>query len=526
MTMSLDEGLALIDQRFDAQQNAPENHRVEIYDKFLQLVGTVEGENLGSASDICNDAGEIAIAMPGEDFLAQWCVEEHVDADIFVVLWVDGKQMPYKVFDILVDENDDGTTVVTPVGLHILDEIKHLQLWPNPMGSIILQVPKVDLRFGNSISVIKSFIHRNLWREQAKGWIPSWDIWDAGNWRANFNNADWQMVMLPVVEPDNSPWTIMAPRMDSAYDTIRPTLDDGGLQLISYIWFPGMPQPCESHFTLTRPTIVFDVIQRRSASGKTGSFIDGLKDLLRVFDSDGTSEDVVILDPNDDPYADPNAPPTVDGAPWVIWRQGQHTGLKSQMVIHKPLEHTITSGGKSPDAVNQGAKLLLNLALGYLGMLIGNPGLGLGIFDKTVEDVLLAWAIFTDHGRRQRMGPYSHKSGFESGGGVAVSPSGLQTGRVGLWKARGYVSFAAGVENNAPYSMGRHIDVGQHCGFEIMNRIWLSNIAVAEYSWDRPQAGDWVIGVGDYRAEEQPGLAALRKLETFSGALRQHASSI
>lgn len=519
----LDEGLQVIDDQYEhdlAQANA--RPRVSIRDKNLDLVGDVWGEDDASREVICNDAGEASITIPAEDELATWLIEQPKDADIFLVFESEYERECYKVFDIELETDETGITSVRPVAIHIFDETKHLQCWPNTMSTILVQTPKVDLQFGNAIKVIKGFGHRNLLREQQRSWIPHFDIWNAANWRANFDNAKWPMVMIPyIAERDGvAEWTALGSRMDNFYDLIKPTLEDAGIQLTAKLWLPGDPQPCPTHFTLNRPTIVFDVVRRSVAAGITGTILDPIRDLLRIIKPDGTSETVTIADPN-------NNPSTIGpDDPYIILRKGQYLGLRSKMTIHKPLEHTITTGGKSPDAINQGAKLVSNILLGLLGSLIGLPWLTLGIFDKTVEDVILAWAIFTDQERKAAMGPYAHKSGFETGGGVAVSPSGLQTGRVGLWKARGYVSFAADFDDGSGgFYMGRHIEIGIRCGFEIGNKIWLSNIASGKQSWSRTVAPFWALSVGDYRAAEPNGTKALRHMETTMAAFRQMSSA-
>ncbi|RRQ26320.1 hypothetical protein DK926_18940 [Rhodococcus sp. Eu-32] len=522
MVYSLDEGLRIIDEQFEQdQRDANSPPRIHIRDKSLSYVGDVEGFNNYSWEDICNDAGEAWFELPSEDDLSKWLLEQPVDADIFLVFETKWKRETYKVYDIETDVDENGIEVVRPVALHIFDETKHIRCWPNTMSTILIQVPKVDLQAGNSIGVVKGYMFRNLWREQASFWIPGFDIWSPANWRANFRNAEWPMVMLPLLESEKkSEWCVLGARMDNFYDLVKPTLEDAGLQLTAKLWLPGDPQPAPNHMTLDRPTIVFDVKQRKPVSGITGTILDAIRDLLRIILPDGTTEQVTIADPNTDPSS------ITGDTPYVIWRKDQHLGLRSKMTIHKPLEHTITTGGKSPDAINQGAKLISNILLGMLGQLIGMPWLTLGIFDKAVEDIILAWAIFTDFNRKAAMGRYAHKSGFESGGGVAVSPSGLQTGRVGLFKARGYVSFAAAVDDASPYMLGKHVDVGQHCGFEIADKVWLSNIASAKQTGSREDPPMWTISVGDYRQQEPPGTTALRHLETFAGALQQHASSI
>ena len=519
----LDEGLRVIDERYEhdlAQANA--RPRVYVLDKDLELVGDVWGEDDASREVICNDAGEAYVTIPAEDEIAQRLLDQPEAADIFLVFETEYERECYKVLDIELDNDENGITAVRPVALHIFDEYKHIQCWPNPRRTILVQTPKVDVRFGNAIKVIKSFAHENLLREQHFGWNPSFDIWNAANWQANFDNSKWRMVMIPyIAERDGvAEWTALGSKMNNLYDLTKPTCEDAGLQMTAKLWLKGDPQPCPTHFILDRPTIVFDVVRRSVAAGITGTVLDPIRDLVRIIKPDGTSETVTIADPNNNPNHGN------DDDPYIIFRKGQYLGLRSKMTIHKPLEHTITTGGKSPDSINQGAKLLSNILLGLLGGAIGLPWLTLGIFDKAVEDVILAWAVFTDHDRKAAMGPYSHKSGFESGGGVAVSPSGLQTGRVGLHKARGYVSFAADFDDGSGgYFMGRHIEVGIRCGFEIGNRIWLSNIASGKQSWSRTVTPFWAFAVGDYRAGEPNGTKALRHVETLVGAYRQISSA-
>ncbi|QXU53608.1 hypothetical protein [Rhodococcus sp. LW-XY12] len=525
MRYDLDADLAAIDaQEHEESALALLRTRVTIHDRDLELVGDVEGEYDADWETMCNEVGEASVALDGDDDLAQWAIDaQHLEQDMYLVFRAPWKKAAFKVFDIEYDEDEHGNAIVRLMARHILDEMKHLQCWPNTFAPLAVQAPKVDFQWGNSIKVIKGYAHRNLLREQHPGWIPGFDIWDASNWRANFDNAKWPMVMVPYIESRDGvgPWCALGSRMDDFWELVHPTLEDGGLQLTADLWEPGDPQPCPSHFILDRPTMVFDVKKRATIPGITGTILDPIRDLLRIFGSDGTSDTVTIADPNDDPdNADPNGP-------WVIFRRGQHRGLKSKMVIHKPIEHTIMTGGKSPDAINQGAKLLSNILLGLLGTLIGMPWLTLGIFDKAVEDVILAWASLTNYQRKANMGRFAHKSGFEAGGGIAVSPSGLQTIRVGLHKARGYVSFASEVDDANPYRVGLHIDDGLRAGFEIGDRIWLSHIASVRQSWSRDNPDQpWEINVGDYRSDELAGTRALRGLEAISGALRQHSSAI
>lgn len=181
--------------------------------------------------------------------------------------------------------------------------------------------------------------------------------------------------------------------------------------------------------------------------------------------------------------------------------------------VHHATGHTVIIGGKSPQWVNNSVKLLLNSALAYIGLLIGLPAAGLGIFDRAVEDVILAWQRFTNTKRKQSMGSHSYRQTYAPGD--AWSLSGLQGGRVALHEKRGYISFTAGVIDSVPYRIGQDVDLGHRCGFEIGKRIWLSYVVKKRRKWSRTQPPIWEITIGDSREDELPGSSALRLIETL-----------
>src|SRR5699024_10188184 len=91
--------------------------------------------------------------------------------------------------------------------------------------------------------------------------------------------------------------------------------------------------------------------------------------------------------------------------------------------VHKALGHAILTGGKSPGWLNSGIKMLVNAALGWIGMIFLNPGLTLGLLDDQVEDVVLAFWRHKFGNRAEEMGRDGYGEVWETTGSTGFSIS-------------------------------------------------------------------------------------------------------
>ncbi|QYB01481.1 hypothetical protein I1A62_30080 [Rhodococcus sp. USK10] len=502
-----------------------ERDRIVVCDKEWGYIADVVGEESVDCGEVVNDTEEGRFTLPGDHPLVDWLVYQNdVDEDIhFYIETAEGgpeDRMGYKVLDIEVEfDADDGYERITVIGLHDFEHVKHLLAKPNTAAPLEAQAPKSDVQAGRSRGVVASYLQRNYGSEYQPLVIWGFDMWSPAVW-SQIDPSRWKVIVAPPEGPDTSEFTFLSARMDNMWDLVKATLDDGGLQIVPQRWLPGDPQPFPDHVILTHPILILRVVERSFLSGTGSGILDIVNDVVRIIDPDGTSETITIADPNSGVQ-----PPAGVNAPVVIWRKSQHQGLvNSKMTIHKATGHTVIIGGKSPQWVNNSIKLLLNSALAYVGLLIGLPALGLGIFDKAVEDVILAWQRFTNRFRKAKMGSHAYVHTFQQGD--AWSLSGLQSGRVGLHDQRGFVAFIAQVIDNAPYVMGRDYKLGWRCGFEIANRIWLSHVVKRRRHWDRETPPTWDLSIGDSREDELPGTTALRHLETMRGEVTRYTSLI
>lgn len=496
---------------------------IQLWDKNWEYPITLAGEIEASFETRIYDTGEGNITLPGDHKIASMLHALGESEDLHITVDTPGIRWSGKVSTIR-EYAEEGQHRIE---LSILNEYEHLKkiiCYSNPFFPAEFQWPKIFTWAGPSIFGIKTLIFLNLMRRFVPFmWTLPENIFDAANWLANFNPANWPIVVVPGnILTDTSMWTVLTTRFGNLHDVINSTLKDAGLVITCTRWLPGDPQPAPTHFTLTKSTLVIDVVDKSGVRGPSGTLLDGALKLGRTILEDGLTEEVYV-DPNTgEPPAGYSIPDTFftdKDWPWVCWRNGMRTGLSGvsswEMTVHKPLAGAIVTGGKSPQWVNAGIKLLLNAALGYLGAFIGNPALGLGIFEDQVEDVVLAFHRVPLPMRQAAMGRGQYGETWENAGGTGFSISTLQALRVARWKSRAYTSFKVTVVNGAPYWIGKHFTLGDRVGAEIgdTGRIYIDQVNSLKISWDRSQDPLWEISIGNDEAEEPRGAVLSRQLE-------------
>ena len=501
------------------------------------------GETDCDHEEILNETGEANLGLFGNHRLRDWLIDEiaeEEDVHLTIDYPATGYRWHGKAHTITEKGVASGVEYVRLNFLHGIQHAKKITCFSNPVLPPQFQWPKQYLWAGPSAYGIRSVLFLNLLRRFGPLWALPDNIFDGDSWLLNLDPSNWGQVVMPGAGGllgDTSMWTTFTTRWGNFFDVVTPILRDSGLQLIATRWLPGDPQPAPSHFFLTKPTLVWDIRDVSGVRGPSGTILDGLLKLGSAILEDGISEVHSILDlPNADEYSTPGFFGVVQTHPWIVWRRGMRAGINPsitrsgvsgisewEMTIHKALAGAITTGGKSPSYINAAVKLLLNGVLGYIGMLFGNPGLALGIFDKQVEDVILAFIRVPHPLRQAAMGSDSYGEHWENGGVNGFSLSTLQAVRIGLWNTRAYTSFKiGGIVNAAPYAVGRHFTVGDRAGAEIgrSGRVYVDQIHAIRGSWSRSKNVTWEISLGTDAEEQPPGAMLGRQVEQIRSLIQ------
>lgn len=514
----------LVERRRREMRDALNRPDMLILDKSWDPVCALRGELAWDFQEIANDTGEGEVTIPGDHLLTYWLLEPSRRlADVHILVRTKYWTWSGKC-DYIQRIYKSGEMVALRVHfLHDYHQAKRITCFANPALPAELQVPKAMPWAGPSCTGVSLYGLSNLWRIQSLNAIPD-NIFNPDQWGGMFDPSQWWTVMVPVNPvTDTSQWTVLSSRFANFHDLIGPTLASAGLLLRPQRWMPGDPQPAPSFYNLTHSTRVFHIEDKSAYVGPTGTLVDGLLNLVGTIAEDYINQIITELSREEpDEYKLPGWFGTVQRAPWVVFPEGKYSMLRSStMTIHKALAYAMVTGGKSPQWVNSAAKLAANAALGYLGALIGNPGLALGVFDFLVEDTILAFHRLPNPIRKQAMGPDAWMEHWVQGPGVGFTLSTLQAMITGFWDTRGYTSFTAEIDAYSPYIPGKHFGLMDRIAFEVAGTWQVDHVHSIRNKGDRNTLPAWEISIGNDEAEEEPAAKLMRYKEQILGLIQQ-----
>ncbi|WP_312715453.1 Gp37-like protein [Corynebacterium flavescens] len=530
--------------RAAAQRDSLTRPVITVFDPAGEVRGIVDGEDSASFELLLNDAGDGTVVLPVDHHLAAWSVFDVEVEEVFSVvvdypdstgLIPSGETRWSGIVDnVKVSVDEDGAVVVTWELVHDWIFIKSLVCWSNPVAPAALQWPKSMILAGPAAWVIKNYLIANFRRLFDGLWTLPDNLFDPDQWASRFlikSNIDrWPVVVLPGADllHDTTPWCCLSSRFASAADLIRDTLADGQLRLKVWRWVPGDPQPAPNHMHLFKPTVLVDVVEQSGAVNVTGTMADGLLKRAKEITNGGLDDVWSILDPGhpDDSLVDR----VTEDIP--IWHSpipavGQANAASrlelldgSEINFTRPTAWAMAQGGKSPDWMNSAAKLAANAALGYLGTLIGNSGLGIGVFESQITDVALAFSSQQSSRRRQKMGRFGRPEHWVTSGSNGFSLSTLQALRTGMLETAASVSHSVPIVDGAPYRYGRDFVLGSRGAFQFGKQYWITRIHAVKHSWSRSSDVEIDISLGDDPARELPEARLLKSLESVGKILQ------
>ncbi|WP_329405396.1 hypothetical protein OG563_26400 [Nocardia vinacea] len=292
-------------------------------------------------------------------YISEWVVDTDNRLDnIHLTVEKDAIRWSGRMAEFSTRTEEDGTGILVMTFRHDYEELKHLVAYPNPALPPELQFPKIWCVYAPAIWGIKLTLFANIMRVESSAFSMPDDPLNASGW-FDLNQSNWSMVVKPAVfETDTSLPSLVISRMKSIHEATRKIVEDAQLTWVFRRYLAGDPPPWPGA-NLRHGCLVIDLIESgaHSLTSFFGNLFDGLVKAFIGITDDGLDGDVDIVDdPNVVPpeYLDPNFLGTVPKAPWVIYRDGPHTGIQtSQFTVQPATDVGVVAGGKSAPFVNE-----------------------------------------------------------------------------------------------------------------------------------------------------------------------------
>ena len=452
-----------------------------------------------------NAPGGLSILVPDNDHWSEYFYGQNRDATRPIVIDLPGWRTLW--LTVSFDRIKAGRQRYIEVSaVHCLEYLNWMRVWPDPGLPPEWQPSKWRSPIGPAATVCAQITMESLIRVQG-GLHPIMT-------HARFYRTT-----------DTTRWTHGNYRLDRVLDAVTEICEAEDLQIVPTLYIHGEDeQPFPQWHVLDRTTLIFDYVPRTHDKAITGTIVDGL---IRT----GVEIAQDLLEWVTYPILDPQDPKGIDdltgrdGEVFPVYRTGEWSSVDEfSQTVHLPMATRITAGGKSPDWTNDIATGVVSGVVGYLGYLIGLPGLKLGFLEERVKDTILAFHSLEDSRTARAAGAWRFREAFSDSQGSGLSLQIAQTMKTTLWHHRGYTSHRIVVENGFPYLVGKHVRVGWPVGVEMPDgTVHVDRVDSISYSDSRDERGKITIQIGSGEAEQEPGLRGLTKIRRFSAWLHRVA---
>jgi hypothetical protein len=471
-----------------------------------------------------------------------------------------------------VVRDDFGDVYLDIVFKHDYEQAKHIICWANPFLLPQIQFPKLWVIFGPSKWCLLMTLFVNLMRLETSIWTLPDDPLDPNEWMGpSFNPANWrnQVVPFPIVG-DNSNLTIVYSRFKPFHDVAKDTLADAQLTLTCRRYLEGDPHPFEhlrgelglqpvedlfQLFQIRHGCLVWDIVDNSEWGSETafgGSWLTGLIRAVVQIASDGTTEgvDVYTGDPTyPGEYYNPGFLGTRPKAPWVVFEDGEYTGIKSsEFNYYEATDTSFVTGGASMPGVNEGISAAINMAGDIItahisvGAELQIPPIG-GLMDAVARplysNVFLAFQevptlramgetlpIAGLENLLSDLGDFHYFEGWADGADRGYTLSAVMAIRAKMWATRTHTAHRIKVSDAAPYLIGEagygHFWLGSRVatsvkGYPTPHTLFVERVNKISYKWDKDGPSGWELEIG-YQDPKDPVLKAFEMIRDINAA--------
>lgn len=513
---------------------------IRLWDGDWNLRGICRAEVEADFKWLLNESGTGRLVLPAEHYLARWIMDTSARStqNVHITVDKDGARWSGRMKYATLQKTETGQRQVVVQFMHDYEELKWIQVWSNPFLPAAVQFPRVFMLAGPSKWCLKLALFLNVLRKEASLWALPDDPLDPGQW-LNLDQSTWSMVVAPSdFLTDTSVWTVLSSRWKTWHDMAEHTLEDAQLTVTCRRFLDGDPPPWEGA-NLRHGCLVLDVVDKSgyySGTSEGGTLFDGLVHTVARFTDDMREQTAEILpDPDFPPeYDQPGWLGTRPASPWVVYRDGDYTGIETAEFTVRPATAVqINCGGRSPVGVNEA----ISSAVQMVGNLTSTISIGVslppmgGVLDTLLKplytDTLLAWMSFKSPLRAPRMGWSHYFEYFQPGADRAYSLSSLVALRMGLWATRAQHGHKLTVADGAPYLIGEngqgHYFLGDRIGSTVAGlprgHIYVEQVSALELSWKRGVTPAWKVTIGNDDATADPVVKAMKYVQRIMSDL-------
>ncbi|MEV2222762.1 phage tail protein [Nocardia vinacea] len=509
---------------------------VRFWDGDWKLRGRVERIISANIVEKNNETGTAVFTLPLDYYISDWVIDidNRGTEAIHCTVDKDGIRWSGRMEEFVVVKEEDGTGHLRISFKHDYEELKHVFCWANPFLPAEIQFPRLWLAFGNAKWACKLTALVNIMRLESSLWMLPDDPLDPSQW-FNFNQSTWWMVVKPdPITNDTSPLALIHSRFKSLHDTTKKACEDAHLTWTFRRYLDGDEPPWPGA-VLRHGCLVIDLVDNGSAETSFGGdLFAGLIRSLVGIANDGMTEGIDIIDDPEFPaeYSDPDWQGTLPRAPWVVYRDGVHTGISTSEFQMKPATATqVVAGGHSMPFVNELISQAIQLAGDLLAAIPFVPPLG-GAADAILRplylDTILAFGTWKDIGRAQRLGKSHYREWFQEGADRAYTFGWLLAMRMGMFNTERKFGHQLTVVDGAPYKIGRngygHFYVGDRVGTTVRGmkpgRIFIDQVTEVGLEWSRDKAVEWKITLG-HRDPTDPVIEAFKQMQELFSVLHE-----
>ena len=515
---------------------------VRLWDGNWELRGRVTGEFEAGFEWKLNDTGSGELVLPADHHLAKWAAQywKRKTQNVHITVDKDGARWGGRMSEITTELTEDGVRATTLRFLSDEEELKHIQVWPNPFLPAAVQFPKQFLLAGPSVYMLKLALFLNLFRLQGNLWRLPDDPLSFSGWLQGLNYKEWPILVKPSsLLLDDSQWTVLNSRFKNFHDMAKETLGDGQLMIVCRRWLIGDPQPWPGAGLRRNGQLIIDIVDKSGWFGQTaigGTLLGGL--VRTGFEAaDNLVDEARVALNRVEPVQEYDIPGflgVVPAQPWVVYRTEEpvRTAESTSFTWQPATVAQVTVGGHSMPGVNEAVSALVqlagNLATAYFGFAPQLGGIADTVLKPLYEDVFLAFMSLKSPARTLGLGWSHYYENFGEGGDKAYTLSSILALRSGFYKTRSRTHHEMVIGDGAPYLVGDqgegHFFLGDRVGGQIPGapdgQVVVEQVAQLRLSWAADKPHEWQITTGDADAVEDPVEHAIGKVKDAMTAIK------